>query len=103
MRKVLVILATVLGVLGVVFSVLPLGTIALLPISITIVISLVAIKLSGINKKRYPKILLLFSVLTFLVVVGKEIFVKDVVAIDKKLELQKIESKKEDIKDLEGL
>ena len=103
MRKAVVVLTTIFGVLGIVFTVLPLGTIALLPISIAILLAFIAIKMSEFKKKRYPKILLIVSVLTFLVVVGKEVFVKDVVVVDKKLELQKIESKKEDIKDLEGL
>jgi hypothetical protein len=43
------------------------------------------------------------SVITFLVVIGKDVFVKDEVKVDQQFEQKKIESQKEDMKDLEGL
>jgi len=103
MRKLYVISAVFFAVLGIVFTILPLGTIAFLPIGITLVLSSLAIYQSKFNQQKLPKIILYISVLTFLVVIGKVIFVKDVVVSDKQFEQIKVESKKEDVKDLEGL
>lgn len=103
MRKFFVISAVIFAVLGIVFTVLPLGTIAFLPIGVAFVLSFLAIYKSKANQKRLPKIILVVLALTFLVVVGKVVFVKDVVVSDKQFEQNKVESKKEDIKDLEGL
>jgi hypothetical protein len=103
MRKLYVISAVFFAVLGIVFTILPLGTIAFLPIGITLILSFLAIYKSKFNQQKLPKIILFISVLTFLVVIGKVIFVRDIVASDKLFEQNKVESKKEDIKDLEGL
>ena len=103
MRKLFVILAVAFSVLGIVFTILPLGTLAFLPIGIALIFSFLAIQKSKFNHKKLPKIILFISALTLLVVIGKVIFVKDVVVSDKQFEQKKVESKKEDIKDLEGL
>jgi hypothetical protein len=103
MRKLYVISAVFFAVLGIVFTILPLGTIAFLPIGITLILSFLAIYKSKFNQQKLPKIILFISILTFLVVIGKVIFVRDIVASDKLFEQNKVESKKEDIKDLEGL
>lgn len=103
MRKLFIILAVFFAVLGIAFTILPLGTIALLPIAFTLILSFLAIQKSKLNQKKLPKIILLISAITLLVVIGKVVFVKNVVVSDKQFELKKEESKKEDIKDLEGL
>lgn len=103
MRKLYVIAAVFFAVLGIVFTILPLGTIAFLPIGVALILSFLAIYKSNFNQQKLPKIILFISALTFLVVIGKVIFVKDVVVSDKQFEKNKVESKKEDIKDLEGL
>jgi len=103
MRKLFVIAAVIFAVLGIVFTVFPLGTIAFLPIGIAFILSFLAVYKSTANQKRLPKIILVVVSLTFLVVIGKVVFVKDVVVSDKQFEQKKVESKKEDIKDLEGL
>jgi uncharacterized membrane protein len=103
MRKILIILTVLFAVLGVVFTILPLGTIAFLPIGIAFVLCFFTIQQSNINQQKLPKIILFISVLTFLLVIGKVIFIKDVIVKDQKFEQNKIEQKKEDIKDLEGL
>ncbi|MDD4971395.1 MAG: hypothetical protein PHT07_18345 [Paludibacter sp.] len=103
MRKLVVISAITFSVLGIVFTILPLGTLAFLPIGIALILSFLAILKSKFNHKKLPKIILFISALTLLVVIGKVIFVKDVVVSDKQFEQKKVESKKEDIKDLEGL
>ena len=103
MRKLFVILAIFFAVLGIAFTILPLATIALLPIGLAMILSFIAIQKSKLTQKKLPKIILFISALTLLVVIGKVVFVKDVVVSDKQFELKKEESKKEDIKDLEGL
>ena len=103
MRKFFNISAVVFAVLGIVLTILPMGTIALLPIVIAIVLAALGFRISTTTQRLFPKIILIVSALTFLVVIGKEVFVKDQVVVDKQFEQKKEESKKEDIKDLEGL
>jgi len=103
MRKALNITSIVFAVLGIAFTILPMGTIALLPVGLTVVTAAVAFWLSKDKQRNVPRILLLLSVLTFLVVIGKDIFIKDEVKVDQQFEQKKIESQKEDMKDLEGL
>jgi 4-hydroxybenzoate polyprenyltransferase len=103
MRKFIIISAVIFGLLGIIFTILPLGTIAFIPIGITFILSGIAIQKSKNSQRKLPKIVMFVSVLTFLVVIGKVIFIKDVIKMDKQFELKKEESKKEDIKDLEGL
>jgi len=80
-----------------------LGTIALLPIGLALIFSFLSFKKSEENQKKIPKLLLIVSALTLLVVVGKEVFIKDEVIIDKQFDQNKIESKKDAVKELEGL
>jgi len=80
-----------------------LGTIALLPIGLALIFSFLSFKKSEKNQKKIPKLLLIVSALTLLVVVGKEVFIKDEVIIDKQFDQNKIESKKDAVKELEGL
>ena len=103
MRKFLLITAIVFATLGIVFTVLPLGTIAILPVTIAIIISLFAFYKSSFELKKIPRIVLIISVTTFLVIIGKSVLIKDKVVADKQFEIKKEESKKEDLKDLEGL
>ncbi len=103
MRKFFVILSVFFAVFGIVFAVLPLGTIAFLPIGLTILFAFLTYFVSKPNQKRLPKWILFISALTLLVVMGKVVFIQDKVITDKQFEQQKIDSKKEDQKDLEGL
>ena len=96
-------MAIFFSVLGIAFAVLPLGTIALLPIGLALIFSFLSFKKSEKNQKKIPKLLLIVSALTLLVVVGKEVFIKDEVIIDKQFDQNKIESKKDAVKELEGL
>jgi hypothetical protein len=89
--------------LGIAFTILPMGTIALLPVGLTIVSAIVSFGLSKNTQRNIPRIILLLSVLTFLVVISKDIFIKDEVKVDQQFEQKKIEEQKEDMKDLEGL
>ena len=97
------ILASVFAVLGIVLTILPFGTIALLPVVLALVLALITFRISASNNRLFPKIVLVVAAMNMFVVIGKDIFVKDTVVVDKQFEKEKIESKKEDIKDLEGL
>lgn len=103
MRKTLVITASILAVLGITFTILPLGTIAILPNLLALTLAFIAFKKSDAKHQNLPKIIILISALTLLTVIGKEVFVKEVVAVDKQFNQQKVESKKEAQKELEGL
>ncbi|MFM2291317.1 MAG: hypothetical protein RIS29_1130 [Bacteroidota bacterium] len=103
MRKALNIVSIVFLVLGIAFTILPMGTIALLPIGLTVLTAAVSFWQSKDKQRILPRIVLVLSVITFLVVIGKDVFVKDEVKVDQQFEQKKIESQKEDMKDLEGL
>jgi EamA domain-containing membrane protein RarD len=103
MRKSLVVLAVIFTSLGVIFSVLPLGTLAILPIGMGLIFAFLAYYKSTILQKKLPKWLLIVAVICMIGVLGKTYFIKDEVAVDSQFEKQKVESKKEDIKDLEDL
>ena len=103
MRKALNIVSIVFLVLGIAFTILPMGTIALLPIGLTVLTAAVSFWQSKYKQRILPRIVLVLSVITFLVVIGKDVFVKDEVKVDQQFEQKKIESQKEDMKDLEGL
>lgn len=103
MRKLFIVLAVIFAILGIVFAVLPLGTLALLPIGLALIFGFIALIKSDINQKNMPKWILIASGLTLIAVIGKETLIKDEVAKDVQFEEKKIESKKEDMKDLEGL
>lgn len=106
MRKSTLILASIFTVLGIVFSFLPLGTLALLPIVLAIIFSFITVTKSEAEFKKLPKMLLVVGVICFLVVVSKQFFIKDEVAVDTTFEKTKIETKaeaKKELEDIEGL
>jgi EamA domain-containing membrane protein RarD len=103
MRKFLLIIAIVLTILSVIFSILHLDTLALAPIGLALIFIFLAFKKSNSAQRKTTKMLFAIAYICALIVIGKTYLIKDKVAIDKVLEKQKVESKKEDIKDLEGL
>lgn len=103
MKKLLIISACVFTVLSAVFSALPLGTLALLPIGIAFILSFSALKNAPTSSQKLPKILLALTVLSLLVVLGKEILIKEEVAKDDQFEKVIEQSKTENKKDLEEL
>ena len=103
MRKLFLVIAIIFTVLGIVFAFLPLGTLALLPIGIALLFGFLTLQKSDLNQKKLVKVLLLFSVLSLVAAVGKELIFKDEVEKDVQFEKVKIESKKEDKKELEEL
>jgi hypothetical protein len=103
MRKLFLIIASVFSTLSIVFAFLPLGTLALLPVGISLLFGFLALQKSDANQRKLVKVLLLFSILSSIAIVGKEIFSKDEVVADQQFDQKKIESKKEAQKDLEEL
>jgi hypothetical protein len=103
MRKLFLVLAIAFTVLAIVFSVLPLDTIAFLPIGLALVFCLLLLKKSEDNQKTLPKILLFICALSSAFVIGKTLLIKDEVVEDTQFEQQKIETKQEAKKELEEL
>ncbi len=103
MRKTLLILAAFFTILSIIFSALPLGTIAVLPIVVTLLLSFLALRKSDANGKTLPKLLLAVAALCLIVVIGKQLFVKEEVAKDVQFEQTIEKSKEEDKKELEEL
>ena len=102
MRKILIVLAFLFGLIGIAFAILPMGTIGLLPAGISLVLGLLAFFKSAPEGKNVPKWLMIVAALTLLIIIGRS-FVPDEVEKDTQFEQKKIESKQEDLKDLEGL
>ncbi len=103
MRKLFLFIAIVFTVLSIVFAFLPLGTLALIPVGIALVFGFLVLKKSDVKQGKFIKLLLLLSLVSLSVVIGKELFTKDEVEVDKQFEEKKIESKKEAQQDLEQL
>jgi EamA domain-containing membrane protein RarD len=107
MRKLFITIASIFATLGLVFSFLPLGTIALIPILIALVFAFLALRKSiEISDKKLPKILLLVSIIAMAIVLGKEALLKDKVEVDNQFEKEVIKSEneaKQDLEDLESL
>lgn len=103
MRKTFLILAYIFTALSILFSVLPLDTLAFAPIGIaTVFLGLTFIK-SEANQRVWVKRLFIITYLCAAVVVVKTAFFKDEVEVDQQFEQQKIETKQEAKKDLEEL
>lgn len=101
MNRLFIILAIVFGVFGVAFTILPLGTLALIPIALGIIFAVVAVFRQ--REKLFPKIVLLAVFVNLLTVIGREVFVKDVVEADQQFENVKQQSEQEAQKELEDL
>lgn len=102
MRKLFIILAFIFAVIGIAFVILPMGTFGLLPIGLSLVFGVLALVKSTPEQKNIPKWLLIFSALLLLIVIVRS-FIPDEVEKDRHFEQKKIESKKEDLQDLENL
>ena len=103
MRQLFLVIASIFTVLSVVFALLPLGTLALIPVGIALLFGFLALKKSDTKQAKWVKVLLVVSVLSLVFVVGKEFLTKDEVELDKQFDVKKVESKKEAQKELEDL
>ena len=102
MRKVLIVLAFLFALLGIVFAILPMGTLGVLPVGLSLIFGGLAYYKSEANDKTVPKWLLIVAGLTLLIVIVRSL-IPDEVEQDAQFDQHKIESKQEDLKDLEGL
>ena len=103
MRKLFIILAAVFAVVGLVFAILPMGSIAFLPIILAIVLALVAMWKSNDNQKKIPKWILIIALAILVLVTVKVVFVKDKVVMDQQFIQENVDSKEEAQQELEGL
>ena len=103
MRKLFIILAAVFAVVGLVFAILPMGSIAFLPIILAIVLALVAMWKSNDNQKKIPNWILVSALAILVLVTVKVVFVKDKVVVDQQFIQENVDSKEEAQQELEGL
>lgn len=105
MRTLLIILAGISAFIGLIITILPFGTIGILPGVGAILLGLVAYLVS--KKKQQPhKLSLVFMAIGVLVTIGsgtKTLWVKDEIAVDKTFEKKEEQHKKEAIKELNEL
>lgn len=102
MRKSLIVLAFIFTIIGILFAILPMGTLGILPIGLAILFALVAFVKSDAGEKNVPKWLLIIAVLTLVVIIIRAT-IPDEVQEDAQFEQKKIESRQEDLQDLEEL
>ncbi len=103
MRKVFNVLAILFILVGLVFAILPMGTLGLLPVGLAVIFSGLAFIIADEAQKKLPKILLLIAALLLVVVMIKAYAIPNEVAEDVQFEKQKVQSNNEDIQDLEEL
>ena len=103
MRKILLIVAVVLTLVSILFSILPLDTLALAPIGLALLFIFFAFKKSDVKQRKFTKLLFIITYICALYVLGKTYLIKYKVTVDTNFEQEKVDSKKEDLKDLEGL
>lgn len=103
MKNLFSTLAVFFLVLSAIFSYLPLGTIALIPISFSFLFGFLFFKKSDASNNKFSKIILVLTLGCLLFMLIKVFFVKNEVEIDAKFEQQKIENNKDAKKDLEDL
>ncbi|MEW5676811.1 hypothetical protein ABGT15_10895 [Flavobacterium enshiense] len=103
MKKLLLIPTAFFTLLSIVFTILPMGTLAILPIGLALLLGFFAFRKTDPTHNTFPKILLFTSLFCLLIVIGKAIFVKEEVTKDVQFEQTIEKSKEEDKKELEEL
>ncbi len=103
MRIIFVILASVGILLGVLFVILPMGSIAIVPSVVAVLFAYLALNKSSDSHKNFPKILMVIASLLIVVGVSKHFFIKTEIAKDNSFEERVDDSQKEAIEELESL
>ncbi|MEN9336354.1 MAG: hypothetical protein RLZZ500_1341 [Bacteroidota bacterium] len=103
MRKAFLILAYIFTVLSIVFSVLPLDTLAFVMIIPALMFITLTFLKSAPDQRKWPKRLFIVAYVCALGVLGKTFLVEDEIAKDDSFEQQKIEAKQEAKQELEQL
>lgn len=102
MRKASVVLAFLSLIIGIIFAILPMGTLGILPTGLAILFSGIAFIKSDENQRNIPKWLLIIAGIILVATLIRSM-IPDEVQEDAQFEQKKIESKQEDLKDLEEL
>lgn len=103
MKIIVNILATVVLILGIAFTILPMDTLAFLPIGITFLLAAISYFVISPKKQKWEKFILIISLILILIVTFKALFIKDEVAVDKEFQQKQTEAEKQDIQELEEL
>jgi hypothetical protein len=103
MKKAFISIAILFALISIVFTVLPMGTLAIIPIAITLIFGFLGFRNSEGIPMHISRLALFAGGLMLLIVIGKEIFIKDEVVVDQQFEQKKAAGEKEDVKQLEEL
>lgn len=103
MRKIFLILSILFLLVAIALTILPMGTIAFLPIGLALIFSLALLNKSSEKERKLANWLLTLSAICSFVVLLKVVFIKNNVEVDAKFEQQKVETKIEAKKELEEL
>jgi hypothetical protein len=99
MRNILIILSVIFGLLGIVFVILPMGTIAFLPAGIALALSIIAYLCSGKSKRKFSLHINDSFILLLLSAGAKKVFVEDTVKVEKQFLEEKQQAKQDAQKD----
>lgn len=102
-KKILIGIGVFFALASIVFTILPLGTLAVIPIGVTAFFAFFAFRNATGKQWHAARLLLVVSGLLLVIVIGREFLIEDKIEADHQFELKKAESEKEDIKQLEEL
>ncbi len=106
MKKTFIVLCIIFGVMGIILTILPLGTLALTVVIPAMIFAFLAVFFSKEKPGKLPKILVLFTVTLFFTVLAKEVFTSDKVTQDTKFMQEKeksLQDAQHDLEEIEGL
>ena len=102
-KKIFIGIAVFFALISLVFTILPLDTLAILPIIPTAIFAMLAFRNSKGKQWHASRLLLIVSGLLLVVVIGKQLFSEDEVETDQQFEQKKVQSERETAKELEEL
>ena len=73
MKQLLVFLAILFAVIGIILTVLPLETLALIPVGLSLIMAYITMKSNEIHLNKISKWILIIAIATLLVVITKEV------------------------------
>lgn len=103
MRKSFLIVSYIFTALSIVFSILPLDTLAFVMILPALIFIALTFLKSDPNQRKWPKRLFIVTYICALGVLGKTFLIEDEIAKDATFEQQKVEAKQEAKQELEQL
>lgn len=102
-RNIFIGIAIFFALISIVFTILPLDTLAILPIIPTAIFAFLAFRKSEGQQWHASRLLLIISGMLFLVVIGKQLLIDNEIETDEQFEQKKVQSEKDDVKQLEEL